>query len=317
MKTKVEPLATLKGLRSWRSSLGGSPANVALVSGNFHILQPGNLTALRIAKTRAGHVCVILEPDATGTAAQGDRPFISVAERAEMIAHLKDVDVVTSFPSPDEKPYLESLRPYTWFSCREQIDGPLARHAASHSDVRAKIPTVQGCFTPEVLEAIRTGKTPIRLPGTFHAGRRNLLQRKSGHTLVTVNGCFDVLHIGHLRFLAQARAMGDELIVLTNNDASVRRYKGSDRPIFPLRFRVAALMALKSVSAVYTFSEDNPLRLIAQLRPDVHVKGGTYEPGRVDEECRLLKSWGGRIAFCPMVEDRSTTAYLRRLGSRR
>ncbi|MEI6807814.1 MAG: adenylyltransferase/cytidyltransferase family protein [bacterium] len=313
MKHLSGQLATLKDLRIWRASIGGSADCVAVVCGTFHILQPGNLTALQLARQYAKHVCVVLEPDTARSRSSGSRPFISLSERAEMLSHLKDVDLVTSFSPHNAAAYLQILKPYTWFRCNKQTDGPLSRHASILADRKEAIPVLPACFTPDVLKAIRAGKTPICLPGSFRTGRHNVISKSTDHTLVTVNGCFDVLHIGHLRFLAQARAMGDELMVLTNNDASVQRYKGTDRPVFPLRFRTAALLAMKSVSAVRSFSEDNPLRLISTLKPGIHVKGGSYEPGRVDDERRLLESWGGQIAFCPMVEGRSTSSYLHKL----
>lgn len=305
--------ATLKDIRTWRTSKGGNADCVAVVVGTFHILHPGNMTALRLARQYAKHVCVVLEPGDRQSGSSGSRPLISLSERAEMLSHLKDVDLVTSFSKHDAKAYLQSLKPYTWFHCNRQAVRPLDQHAFTYADRKESVPVLPACFTPDVLAAVRSGKTPIHLSGSFRAGRQNLTSISAGRTVVTVNGCFDVLHIGHLRFLAQANAMGDELIVLINNDASVQRYKGADRPIFPLKFRAAALLALKSVSAVRSFSEDNPLRLIRALKPAIHVKGGSYEPGRVDEERRLLKSWGGRIAICPMVEGRSTSSYLRKL----
>jgi len=175
------------------------------------------------------------------------------------------------------------------------------------------IPSIPGCFTPEILDAMRKGRTPIHIPGLSPGKRPVPAHRSSGRILVTANGCFDVLHIGHLRFLSQARAMGDELVVLINNDASVRRYKGATRPIFPLKFRKTALLALRSVSAVRSFHEDNPLLIIAQLEPNTHVKGGSYDPTRVDGERELLQRWGGSLAFCPMVKGRSTSAYLQKV----
>lgn len=320
MKTPPCQLAAPEDLGAWRASIGGG-GHVAVVCGTFHILQPGNLAALRLAKLHAGHVCVVLEPDHAGGRRSGKRPFIPLAERAEMVSHLKDVDIVTSFPARAAKACLERLKPYTWFYCDRQVDGPLAERAAGLADCSESMRAIPGCFTPEILESIRAGRTPIRLPRSLHGlpcvSRRGrgipAADKPAERRLVTANGCFDVLHIGHLRFLAQAGAMGDELIVLVNNDESVRRYKGADRPVFPLRFRTAALLAVKSVSAVRSFREDNPLRLIAELKPAVHVKGGTYEPDRVGMERKLLGRWGGRVAFCAMVEGRSTSGYLRRV----
>lgn len=308
---------TSTALRAWREAIGGGAESVAVVVGTFHMFQPGNLSAVRLAKHSAGHLCVILEPDSSPGRKRGpmgqrmdNRPDISLSERLEMVSHLKDVDLVTSFPPRLAEAQLECLKPYTWVYCKEQIDGKLGTRASELADRRVPIPLIPGCFTPEILETIREGNTPVRIPRSFRRGRRSPSRKASGRTLVTANGCFDVLHIGHLRFLAQARAMGDRLMVLINSDASVQRYKGASRPIFPLEFRKAALMAVRSVSAVRSFNEDNPLRLIAQLEPNTHVKGGSYDPTRVDGERKLLETWGGSLAFCPMVKGRSTSSYL-------
>ncbi|MEI6971561.1 MAG: adenylyltransferase/cytidyltransferase family protein [bacterium] len=307
--------ASAEELLAWRKSVGGGADRVAVVGGTFHILQPGNIAALRQARLRARHVCVLVEPDNAGGGRPGKRPDVSLAERMEMLAHLKDVDIIASATAPAAGDILQALRPYSWVRCNRQVDGPLAQQAADLAERHEPIPLLPGCFTPDILAAIRSGSTPMHLPHAFRGRRGAKVGRGRKRRLVTINGCFDVLHIGHLRFLAQARAKGDELVVLINNDESVRRYKGDDRPVFPLRFRAAALLALKSVTAVRSFHEDNPLRLISELKPDIHVKGGTYEPDRVDAERRLLATWGGRVAFCQMVEGRSTTGYLTKVGN--
>jgi D-beta-D-heptose 7-phosphate kinase/D-beta-D-heptose 1-phosphate adenosyltransferase len=130
---------------------------------------------------------------------------------------------------------------------------------------------------------------------------------------VTVNGCFDILHIGHLRFLAAARAMGGALTVLINDDASVARYKGPTRPVFPEGFRSAALKALVSVDDVVMFAEDEPLAAIAAVKPDIHVKGGSFEPERVRHERELVARWGGRLVGTPLEEGFSTSSYIQKV----
>jgi len=306
-------LRTVQHLKDWRASLGAEAKDVAVVVGTFHILHPGNLAAIRAAKKCSRHVCVILEGDACGSN-ECDRPVISLAERAEMVAGLKDIDVVASFSPRDAAKCIASLKPFLLVSCKKQVDGPLAARAVVLADARVVIPTIPGCFTPDILRAIRDGKTPILLPKCYSRTRRTSGVNPRRGRLVTVNGCFDVLHIGHLRFLAEAATLGDRLVVLVNNDDSVRRYKGSTRPVFPLAFRRSALMALKPVSDVRPFAADNPLRLLEGLKPAVHVKGGSYEPERVKDERKLLRQWGGLVAFCQMVEGRSTSNYLRKVS---
>jgi D-beta-D-heptose 7-phosphate kinase/D-beta-D-heptose 1-phosphate adenosyltransferase len=134
--------------------------------------------------------------------------------------------------------------------------------------------------------------------------------------LVTANGCFDVLHIGHVRFLNGARQLGHRLVVLTNDDRSVTRYKGPTRPVFPVGFRIAALEALRCVDQAVPFSDDNPLELIRRLQPDIHVKGGSFEPERVRAERELVEGWGGRLVCLDMVAGYSTSRYIRGVEAR-
>ncbi|MDD4880984.1 MAG: bifunctional D-glycero-beta-D-manno-heptose-7-phosphate kinase/D-glycero-beta-D-manno-heptose 1-phosphate adenylyltransferase HldE [Gallionellaceae bacterium] len=126
--------------------------------------------------------------------------------------------------------------------------------------------------------------------------------RRSGERIVMTNGCFDLLHAGHVAYLEQARSLGDRLIVAVNDDASVRRLKGDGRPVNTLAARMAVLAGLASVDWVVAFSEDTPERLICQVRPDILVKGGDYRPEEVA---------GGRCAgettIMPFLDGHSTT----------
>ncbi len=136
--------------------------------------------------------------------------------------------------------------------------------------------------------------------------------RDSGRTLVMTNGCFDLLHAGHIACLAEARALGDRLMVAVNDDESVRRLKGGSRPVVPLDQRLAVLAALGSVDWVVPFSEDTPAALIEEVGPLVLAKGGDYKPGEIaggDAVERL----GGRVVVLPYHEGLSTTALLQRL----
>jgi len=137
--------------------------------------------------------------------------------------------------------------------------------------------------------------------------------RRRGLRIVFTNGCFDILHSGHVAFLQQARALGDVLIVGVNSDASVRRLKGETRPINSQADRVAVLAALEAVDHVVLFDEDTPERLISQLRPDVHVKGSDYTIDRLPE-ARIVQSYGGKVVILPLVEGKSTTAIVRKIA---
>jgi D-beta-D-heptose 7-phosphate kinase/D-beta-D-heptose 1-phosphate adenosyltransferase len=130
--------------------------------------------------------------------------------------------------------------------------------------------------------------------------------RSSGQSIVFTNGCFDLLHIGHITLLEDARREGDKLIVAINSDESVRRLKGPSRPIVGERERGRILAALAAVDAVIVFDEPTPLRLINELRPDVIVKGGDYNPDTVVGAAEV-RSWGGRVRIVPTVEGFSTT----------
>ncbi len=131
--------------------------------------------------------------------------------------------------------------------------------------------------------------------------------------LVFTNGVFDLLHRGHVTYLAQARALGASLLVAVNADASAKRLgKGGDRPVNPLPDRMAVLAALESVSLVTWFDEDTPLRLILAVRPDVLVKGGDWKVEDIVGG-REVRTWGGAVHAIPFEHERSTTALLERI----
>ncbi len=140
-------------------------------------------------------------------------------------------------------------------------------------------------------------------------GRIALLPRP----LVFTNGCFDILHRGHVTYLAQARAMGGALIVAANSDASVRRLgKGEDRPVNPLADRMALLASLECVTLVTWFDEDTPLARILDCRPDVLVKGGEWPLEKI-VGYREVTTWGGSVHSIPFVHERSTTALMEKI----
>lgn len=118
--------------------------------------------------------------------------------------------------------------------------------------------------------------------------------QRRGARVVFTNGCFDLLHVGHVRSLEQARALGDRLVVAVNTDASVRRVKGPARPLVPARQRAEVLAALACVDWVVTFAEPTPLRAIRALRPDVLAKGGDWALGAIVGRAEV-ESWGGRV----------------------
>ncbi len=152
--------------------------------------------------------------------------------------------------------------------------------------------------------------------------RRSVLQKvvedakKRGKTVVLTNGCFDILHIGHVRYLQDARSCGDMLVVGVNSDDSVRKLKGPERPVVPEFERVEILAALECVDYVTIFTEDTPIELILAIKPDVHVKGGDYRTERLIE-ADAVESVGGRIQIVSFTstetEGRSTTNLIGRI----
>ena len=145
--------------------------------------------------------------------------------------------------------------------------------------------------------------------------RVELKQRISSlqRPLVFTNGCFDVLHRGHVTYLAQARALGAALVVGVNSDASVKRLgKGDDRPLNVLADRMAVLAALQAVDMVVEFDEDTPLSLILTCRPNVLVKGGDWKPENI-VGAQEVQGWGGTVHSIPFLHQRSTTALLNKI----
>jgi rfaE bifunctional protein nucleotidyltransferase chain/domain len=152
----------------------------------------------------------------------------------------------------------------------------------------------------------------LDMPSLLELRRR---WQQEGKVVVWTNGCFDLLHVGHLRNLQAARGLGDVLVVGLNSDASVRQLKGPQRPILPEAERAELLAALECVSHVLIFDEQTPEAALALVRPDVHCKGADYGPphNKPIPEAALVQAYGGRIAFLPLVPGVSTTDIVARI----
>jgi D-beta-D-heptose 7-phosphate kinase/D-beta-D-heptose 1-phosphate adenosyltransferase len=137
--------------------------------------------------------------------------------------------------------------------------------------------------------------------------------RAAGRRIVFTNGCFDMLHPGHLRLLSRAAALGDVLVVAINDDASVERLKGAGRPIYPAGERAEILLALRWVDYVTIFPEETPLETIERVRPDVLVKGAEYRERDI-VGASFVKSYGGDVVRIPMKEGHSTRGLVQRMG---
>lgn len=138
--------------------------------------------------------------------------------------------------------------------------------------------------------------------------------KAQGKKIVTTNGCFDILHVGHVRYLQQAKSHGDILVVALNSDSSVQVLKGPTRPINIESDRAEVLAGLASVDYVVLFSEQTPVDLLRLIKPDIHIKGGDYDINTLPE-ASVIHEGGGKVLFMPMVEGKSTSSIIERSKS--
>ena len=150
----------------------------------------------------------------------------------------------------------------------------------------------------------------IRSLGELALVRRKL--RREGKTVVFTNGCFDLLHGGHIRLFREAKRRGDVLVVALNTDASVRRLKGPSRPIFPLKERLEVLSAVADIDYLTWFAENTPRKIIAALLPDVLIKGGDWTPDEVVGRAEI-EAAGGRVVIVPYFKGHSSTSIIDRI----
>jgi D-beta-D-heptose 7-phosphate kinase/D-beta-D-heptose 1-phosphate adenosyltransferase len=168
----------------------------------------------------------------------------------------------------------------------------------------------------ESIRAALTDAATTKVLGQQDLATRSASWRMAGKRIVFTNGCFDLLHGGHLSLLREARKLGDILVLAINSDASIRRLKGAERPLVAQAERAALLAALDCVDAVTIFEEDTPLETIKRVRPQVLVKGADY---RIDDVVgrEFVEAGGGRVALVPLVPDKSTTALVQRIRGAR
>ena len=139
---------------------------------------------------------------------------------------------------------------------------------------------------------------------------------KDGKKIVFTNGCFDILHAGHVRYLTEAKKFGDILIVGLNSDASVKKLKGDSRPINSEQDRAEVLLGLKAVDEVVIFSEQTAENLISKIQPDIYVKGGDYNLENLPE-AKIVQSYGGEVKFINLVEGRSTSNIIKKISEQK
>lgn len=148
---------------------------------------------------------------------------------------------------------------------------------------------------------------------TLDEAKRQVEQwRAEGHSIALANGVFDLLHVGHVRYLQAAKQLADKLVVAVNSDSSTRAYKGPTRPVIPEQERAELLRALRCIDFVFLFSEPDVRLVIRTLKPDVHVKGTDYTPETIPEKAEV-EAYGGRVAVAGDPKDHSTTALVAKL----
>ena len=184
----------------------------------------------------------------------------------------------------------------------------LANAAAGVSVGQVGAVAVSAASIRDTLAARPEGKLLLRQ----ELAARAAAWRTAGKRIVLANGCFDLLHAGHLALLGHAAKLGDILVLAINSDASVRRLKGPERPLVPQAERAALLAALTFVDAVTIFEEDTPLAVLQAVRPDVLVKGGDYRPSEVVGR-ELVEAAGGRVEIVPLTPDKSTSSLVARI----
>ena len=138
--------------------------------------------------------------------------------------------------------------------------------------------------------------------------------KTQGKTVVTTNGCFDILHVGHVRYLQKTKTFADKMIVCLNSDVSVKKIKGPDRPINNENDRAEILGALACVDYVVLFDESSPEGLLGEIKPDVHTKGADYTLDTLPE-AKIILANGGRVEFISFVEGKSTTNVIKKIGA--
>ncbi len=247
--------------------------------------------------------------------ALGIEPILPLQERCELLQSLQCVGAVSEARHLEPSKHWEVIQtPETpailkLLKLEHLLQNPLhpfpISEAMSHHLLLKKVSNqspLQMLKTQAPLENILNEQEALRL-----------CQQFDSKTLVTTNGSFDWLHLGHVRYLQQAKEQGDVLMVLVNSDESVRERKGTTRPIFSLQSRLKTLACLKAVDYVLPFFGDTPLNMLSLLKPHLHIKGGSYEKERVLEEQQLLESWGGEFQTLPMVGNFSSSKFLQTL----
>ncbi len=312
------------------------------LTGEFDLFQAAHHIPLHAAKTRCDFLIVGLFADAFMQNKYGKhRPLCQFQERAEMLLGTRHVDAVVCLSGgvdnflkifkPDKflkftSPQMETSHCRTAFVQTpsgnsddvpvEHIEVPVGEVNATEyafSRIAEKLqisyPSIIQSeeFSPYLDETI---PMPILVPEELSAFVDE--QHELQEFLITTNGSFDILHLGHLRYLQQAKAWGGVLLVLVNDDQSIMAQKGPQRPIFKQQERMQALAALRCVDYVVPFSGETPLSSLTQIKPQLHIKGGSFEKKRIAEEKKLVESYGGHFQSFDLIGNYSSTKLLKR-----
>jgi D-beta-D-heptose 7-phosphate kinase/D-beta-D-heptose 1-phosphate adenosyltransferase len=245
---------------------------------------------------------------------------------AQIAAITLDQEGALVFHRDDERPYRTYARPQPSSKATGAGDtfisalavslaaGAHVEHAAELASAAASIVVSKdgtaACFAEELREYFSTAEKFVT--DVFQLVMRVTSYRRNGLRIVFTNGCFDILHRGHIAYLNRAKALGDILIVGLNSDESVRRLKGADRPINTLEDRAQVLAALSCVDHIVPFEQDTPRELIRVIRPDIFAKGGDYTRETLPE-ADLVEQMGGRVELLPYLEDHSTTSVIEKI----
>jgi len=269
-----------------------------------------------------------LDPDDTAAIAEAARPLIAAAGLEAMLVTLSDrgMLLVPALGAPHHVPAVRrAVADVT--GAGDTVVAVLAATLAGAARLEQAVEVANVAaglavgevgavaIEPERIRAAMTGLPGGKIVGRAELAARATGWRVAGKRIVFTNGCFDLLHAGHLTLLHEAARLGDVLVLAINSDASVRRLKGPERPIVPESDRAALLAALACVDAVTVFDEDTPLETLRAVRPHVLVKGQDYSLANVVGR-ELVESDGGRVALVPLLAEKSTTALVNRIRRR-
>jgi D-beta-D-heptose 7-phosphate kinase/D-beta-D-heptose 1-phosphate adenosyltransferase len=319
----IQSLASLQR-RSPRVMVVDSRRPAALSRIGATAIKPSYEEALRLLETPAGPRPPA-GPRHSGraefVAAQGERVLDHTGAQIAAITLDRDGAVVIERGRPPYRTYARPMRASRCTGAGDTFASALALAAGADTPAAAELASAAAavvvdkdgtatCSARELRDLISGGDK--RVASIEELVARLAFYREQGQRIVFTNGCFDILHRGHVTLLNRAKGLGDVLVVGVNADTSIRRLKGAGRPINSLEDRVKVLAALSYIDHIISFDEDTPSRIIEAIRPDIFVKGGDYTRETLPE-APLVERLGGAVCILPYLEDRSTTGIIERI----